>query len=409
MISKILSKKVEDYSVCYLCEITLKDFIENLPTSFMEYDIQRGVVSNIYLDNLVETVLSNSNIPPITLVTEDSEVLEKEMLKLNTFKILDGLQRTFRLKIIWDTIVFFLSVLDEEIFEFNKFQLSRKYGKDLQKLGSSIFIFEKIISYYKKCGHDKEILLSTFVNNRQWFIIWENLSPQKQVEKMLILNAGHKPVSIRHQLELLFINLIPYFSEHKSLTLIREKDMPSTTYGKRREVGQFHFAHIISSVLSFANGDTITTNASLINKLQEEENKIDTYKQFFTFAFLDQVVAFLVALDNLLTQQYGQTGTQWIGRETVMVGLFGAIGKLYHESNDSLSYVYLFNEFLNILNTHEEILNLRDYNDFRNSMDLSKVNVGNVSKKAIFNGIYSLLKDKNNTPIEWSKFEGASN
>lgn len=402
----ILSSKMEGTSTSYVCELSLKDFVDNLPPSFMNYDIQRGVVSNIYLDNLIDTVLAKSSIPPITLVAEEAnvEMITNHVKKIDIkrYKILDGLQRTFRLKTIWDTITFFTSIKTDEVLEYNKFKLSRTFGKELQKINSSTIILQKIINFYKHNGNDE--LLNTFTENKQWFIVWENLSPEKQVEKMLILNAGHKPVSIRHQLELLFINLKTTFEQNEQFSLVREKEMSSIVYAKKREKGQFHFAHLISSILSFANGETITTNASLINKLQEDENKIDKYKQYFTYDFLNSVVTFLIQLDNLLESQYGETGTQWLGRETVMVGIFGAVGRIYQEKENYLTYAELFEKLLNLVRSNNHILNLNNYNEFRNNMNLSKVNVGNVSKRAIFEGIYNLVKNDLTTPIEW--YEG---
>lgn len=405
MKAKILSAKVEGSSTSYICELTLQEYIENLPISFMEYDIQRGIVSNIYLDKLIDTVLFQANIPPITLIAEESNIIldenEPSQLIIERYRILDGLQRTYRLKIIWDTIQFFIKNYNMEMLEFSKFKLSKEYGDELQKINSSTLILEKIITFYRENGCDREILLNTFSTNIQWFIIWSNISAEKQVEKMLILNAGHKAVPIRHQLELLFINLIPYFQDNKNLSLIREKEKSSTFYAKKRERREFHFAHLISSVLSFANGKTITTNASLINKLQETDPKMETYHEFFTYHFLDEMIEFLTNLDDLIADQYGEEGTQWLGRETVIIGIFGALGKLY-KNDYNKSYSQLFKEMLKKVEENPGILNLENYKEFRNNMNISKINIGSFSKKVVFDGIYNLLKSDQNIPINWN-------
>ncbi|SDH54365.1 hypothetical protein SAMN04487975_105178 [Planococcus glaciei] len=405
MRAKILSTKAEGSAISYICELTLKEYIENLPISFMEYDIQRGIVSNIYLDNLIDTVLTQASIPPITLIAEESNIIseknEQSQLSVERFRILDGLQRTYRLKIIWDTIKFFIEYNNTEMLGLNKFKLSKEYGKELQKINSSTLILEKIIKFYNKNNCNQEILLNTFSTNIQWFVIWSDISIEKQVEKMLILNAGHKAVPIRHQLELLFINLIPYFEDNKNLILIREKEKSSTFYAKKREIREFHFAHLISSVLSFANGKTITTNASLINKLQETDSKMETYHEFFTYQFLDEMIEFLTDFDDLIANQYGEEGTQWLGRETVIIGIFGALGKLY-EDKYSESYSQLFRDMLKKVEENPGILNLENYKQFRNNMNISKINIGNFSKKVVFDGIYNLLKKDQTIPINWN-------
>ncbi|HHQ4526105.1 TPA: hypothetical protein ACSP1O_004060, partial [Aeromonas veronii] len=65
---------------------------------------------------------------------------------------------------------------------------------------------------------------------------------------MLVLNAGHKPVNIKHQLELLFQNLLPIFEGVKSgdVRIVREKNISSAEFSKTREVGIYHFSHLIS-------------------------------------------------------------------------------------------------------------------------------------------------------------------
>jgi len=69
----ILSKKLEDGHACYLCEATLEEYISELPEDYYRYDIQRGIESNVYLDNLIDTVLKNRHIPPIVLVVENND------------------------------------------------------------------------------------------------------------------------------------------------------------------------------------------------------------------------------------------------------------------------------------------------------------------------------------------------
>ena len=73
----------------YLCAVTKESF---------EFDIQRGVVKNKYLDTILSSIQRKEPIPPLTLTT-DSAKEEGCTLSFDdgTFGILDGLQRTYRL------------------------------------------------------------------------------------------------------------------------------------------------------------------------------------------------------------------------------------------------------------------------------------------------------------------------
>ncbi|MGC4100189.1 hypothetical protein [Ferruginibacter sp.] len=153
MNAEILDKRNEAENNCYLCKISLFDFITNLPEDYKNYDIQREIVSNIYLDSLVDTVLNFRHIPPIVLVIEKNNYkVQKSNLEISAFKILDGLQRTYRLKIIWDTIQFFEKLLkeDKNFIKLNRLQLSKKFSDKLYNINSSSKVLSYLIDFHQK-------------------------------------------------------------------------------------------------------------------------------------------------------------------------------------------------------------------------------------------------------------------
>src|SRR4051812_29683863 len=110
MKAKFLDVRTEGSAECILCSASLGDYVSSLPDTYQSYDIQRGTVSNVYLDRLVDTVLKKRHIPIITLVSTQravkrvSEHKETYIDLGNRFRILDGLQRTHRLEAINATI-----------------------------------------------------------------------------------------------------------------------------------------------------------------------------------------------------------------------------------------------------------------------------------------------------------------
>ncbi len=404
MLAEIKAVKYEGNKVCYLCEINLKDYITNLPHDFMNYEIQRGIVPNKYLDNLINTVLTQSHIPPLTLVVEEELVPKDNKIEIKKFKILDGLQRTYRLKVIWDTIGLFirLSKTEQDIEKYTQYRLSRLFGEELSKINSSPLVLSKISKYVNE--HQGIDLITLIEQNNQWFEIWGNLSPRDEVEKMLILNAGHKTVQPKLQLELLFLNLIPHLEKHKWINdvqfkLIREREVPSAQFSKKRDVGEFHFSHLIAAILSLIEGNTITTNTSLINELQKSSFDVLDY---FEYDFFESFITFLLSLDVKLRDFYGEDGTQWISRETVIVGIFGSMGRFIKESN--LDYSSAFKVYEDKILSDVRHLNIFEYNIVRSSLNLSKVNIGNVAKKAVYEGIYEFIKNGDLSPVNWKKF-----
>ncbi|WP_221392003.1 hypothetical protein [Dyadobacter sp. NIV53] len=204
----ILDTIHEDSSNCYLTKFTLKDFVISLSEEYREYEIQREIVTNTYLDNLIDTVLLKRHIPPIVLVIDaESYRLNGNEIQISEFKILDGLQRTYRLKSIWETIQFFKNELEysDEFLSFSRLQLARKFSEKLEKINSNSKVLESILKFYKLNILNKQnVNIDDCFLVSQWFEVWSNLSPEQEVNKMLVLNAGHKSVKTQHQLELLF-------------------------------------------------------------------------------------------------------------------------------------------------------------------------------------------------------------
>ncbi len=405
MKATILDYRDEGESTCYLCKLSLEEYIQSLDDTYQDYEIQRGIVSNVYLDTLVETVLGRRHIPPIVLVAENGHCSRREQdLRVDKFKILDGLQRTFRLQAIRKTITFCCENLDrqENYLEWSKFKFSRNFSNSLREINSNTDVLRAVASVFMEKGEAE--LLKSYSQNGQWFEIWKGLSPDAQVKKMLTLNAGHKAVKTRHQLELLFLNILPVLreGEGKDFTIVRERETSATRFSKDREPGHFHFAHIIAGMLSLYEGKAVGTSTDVIQDIQESDVGIEKYAKFTTPDFLKSVVTFLVGLDKQLSEQYGGNGILFMGREVSLSGLFGGIGAV--SENCDRSRLDEMRRFLQIAKTNRGVLNLEQFEQVRNSVDLSKVNIGNVNRKAVYSAVSDLLTAKNPTRVDWRNY-----
>jgi hypothetical protein len=405
--ARVLDSRDDGSSKCFLSSMSLEDYVNALSSSYQDYDVQREIVSNVYLDHLVETVLNRRHIPPIVLVVDGGGYhINGNLLQLQSFKILDGLQRTFRLQAIRKTIEFCCNSLDpnENYLSWTKFKFSRTFASQLHEFDSNTDVLRAIVQVFQKEGENG--LLKTFTKNNQWFEIWVGLTPEEEVRKMLMLNAGHKPVKTRHQLELLFLNLLPVLreGEGQEFTLVREKEISATQFSKRRQTGTFHFAHVITALLSFYEGKPIAPSTSLIQGIQSADSGVDSYMELADPTILKAVVAFLVRLDRELTSQYGENGSLWMGREVSLAGLFGAMGAVADETGRSR--VDVMNTFYEICRRNPQILNLHQFEEVRNNLDLSKVNIGNVNRSAVFSAIKEILGTMPPNMADWRRHFG---
>ncbi|MFQ3251646.1 MAG: hypothetical protein ACI9O6_003496 [Glaciecola sp.] len=399
---KILDVKNEGEARCYLCKVDLYDYVANIPESYQDFSVQRGIVNNQYLDSLSDTVAKKLHIPPIVLISE--EFIEKDnFIDIKNFRILDGLQRTHRLRVILLALSFILDNKNDPDLLDNTNRFYRRNSSELKKIGANNKLLKKLIS------HDVSSLgqVEDFFNgNTLWLEVWSGLSEEAQIRKMLMLNAGHKAVNIKHQLELLFLSTLFKLEEitPPDVEFVREKEVSAITYSKSRKVGHYHFSHIISSLVALSAGKLVNTNADFISEIQNGTLKDIDLVESFDMKLLKNVIEFLFNLDVELSKQYGDIGTKWIGREVVLVGLFGAIGNFSKENSSEL------HDLLHKLTAEiEAIVSYLDLNEFeqqRNKVKLNKVNVGNVNRRAVYSASLNYFLNAPDSKADWLQYFG---
>lgn len=388
----ILDEKYEEEAICYLCKIDLISYIRSIPVTYREFDVQRGIVSNKYLDHLAETISKKRHIPPIVLVTDEVLVSEKNgknFLKIEDYRILDGLQRTHRLKIIWDIVGFLVNARDKIDALDNPAKFTRSHSAKIKSLGGDVKLVRNLIEL--GCA-ELDTQEEFFNGNTLWIEVWNNLERSEQVEKMLLLNAGHKSVNIKHQLELLFLNTLFRLEDiaPQGVNFVREKEQSAIQYSKSRIVGEYHFAHVISALIALSAGKIVNTNNDLVSDMQSNKNEYIDLIEGFNLRLIKKFVKFLFSLDNSLNVIYGDVGVKWLGREVVLIGMFGAIGDFAEEEQEPLEKI--FSDLELKLNYFVKSLQLASFEQERNKVELNKVNIGNVNKRAVFKAIHDLLR-----------------
>ena len=194
-----------------LAKMNLYDYIGNLKRNFFDYDIQRRIVPNLYLDKIWETVLRDDFIPSITLTTTDKAIetdfsKDENLINLSQCEIIDGLQRTYRL---WSLI--YLEKVLEKIQSKSADEIIQFIRDDVTYGGNKLFNL-KILSRknLKTLLENNHALLDKYIEAYRSFDIiiniWVNLSQEEIIRKMLTLNAGQKGVTSTHQFELLFLH-----------------------------------------------------------------------------------------------------------------------------------------------------------------------------------------------------------
>ena len=199
-----------------------------------------------------------------------------------------------------------------------------------------------------------------------------------------------------HQLELLFLNQLSFIKKRFSnIEIVRGKDMSTLAYAKSRKKHQFYFAHIIETILSFLNEDVVTLNSSLIQSIQEGDDASIRIQE--NPEIISETIDFLLKFDDILDSQFGNEGTKWIAKDTVLTAVVVAISRTKKT----------YKEFLNLLNKYPDMLNINGFNEWRKTLDISSINIGKYTKETVISGVSDFIR--NSQQINWKKYSGGEN
>ncbi len=285
----------------YLIEIEIKEYLALAKKILTLNEYQRKRVKSSYTiySLLKEDLKKGCLIPPIVLASGKENVsgagitkekLEEE-LKEGNFLILDGLQRTYTL-------------LDLE--------------KDLI------------------ASKDNELLES--INKRKLRIeIYYGINRLGILYRMLTLNTGQTPVSLRHQIEILYLDYLHVdFGEIK---LLRETDDETPT-----EPGEYRFKDVVEGFNSYLERNEfpldrfdLLENIKGLEKLSKENQQKDLFKEY-----IETFHKFIVKVSDLASNweytddkeikitgmPFGTNTHKIFGKSQVMTGFGSAVGKV---------------------------------------------------------------------------------
>lgn len=284
----------------FILQITIEDYLQIARKAIDSNELQRKRIkkSNSIFNLLKEDFLKKCIIPPIVLAITDEKRVDlieastiKKELKSGHIIILDGLQRT-------------LSLI-ELIEELKK----DKKVKELQKLLES------------------EVRIEVYVGLNRLGILY----------RMLTLNTGQTPMSLRHQIEMLYLSYTE--TDIGDIKLIREtNDKPISKLNR----GEYKFnyavegfnAYLERNELPILKADVIE-NIKSLEKLSKENQNNELFSNFITT--WDKFVQKMSELSNDIEfdsencdieKTFAKSTTHFLYKNQAISGFGASIGKL---------------------------------------------------------------------------------
>ncbi len=404
---EVLDTKVVNGNTWALCKGNLLEYLKSLKPNFFEFSVQRKIVSNVYLDNIYSSIEKGEPFPPVTLMY--SRTIQKDSkgriidITSNGIEILDGLQRTYRL---WVLLYFYELIKESKASDLKSLAEAAKKTPQGEIVLQNRFITPKLIKSLFNKENGKmyiESLIESYSQFEVYFYIWTGLNDSAIIRRMLILNAGQKSVSSTHQFELLFLHFFEdeKLGYNKNVSLVREKDPRYRNVQRgNRTCGEYLMSSIVIALQSFINGKQLRIMPS--NLINLDDNKLlnnQNLENYFNAQTLSEFINHVYALGKKLSLK-SDGYIKWYGKDTVLSGVFGAMGAISKEQNVEVK-VSDIDSFIEIIDNSKDPFELGKYDDaYENKLVSKNVNVGNAVRKAIFNYTKDLLMGK--TP-DWER------
>ncbi|QTN47320.1 hypothetical protein H7683_06755 [Ectopseudomonas mendocina] len=230
--------------------------------------------------------------------------------------------------------------------------------------------------------------------------LWLNVPFGAIAYRMLLLNAGQRPMSVKHQVEVLSSKLVDDLQTVQDLTIFRASDTR-----RRAQPGQFQLAKLAQAFQAWLQGQP---NLDLRNSVMEEllaESAIEVLGHSVADSLtpntnkedgFSQLVSWIVQLDVAL----GIDNLQFLGNETVLLGIAAAVGAL--ERNETLS-PRVWPALGSLLNSARKdargALGLDTFESLRQGIDSSKTNVGVATRDMIFSAFKEFIRGAADTDM----------
>lgn len=224
--SKTIDKKIQTSN--YLIELTFGEYLEfaNKIIENNEYQRKRVRSSMSIYSQLKEDLKNGCIIPPVVLAIDDKDMPDEGLNKTNIKEclkkslILDGLQRTFTI----------IDAHNELI----------KEGKDI----------------------------SNFTESKLRAEVYGGIKRFGLLYRMLTLNTGQTPMTLRHQIEILYSD---YNINIPNVTLLKEVQGQNP-----QEIGEYKFQDVIDGFISYLQSSYLPMTRSTVLEIIKTLETIST-------------------------------------------------------------------------------------------------------------------------------------
>src|SRR5690554_5569857 len=345
-------------------DIKISDYLDLVGDDFDRFEIQRKRQDPKKYSRLKEDIKKGALLPAITLAINPSKVgdflaeveakksdhLITKLIKSPDLYILDGLQRSYIIKDLVDEGVVF--------------------------------------------NENQKLLIE----------IWFESKIEHLIYRLIVLNSGQKPMSMRHQVELLFTTLKTEIEEEiPNLKIYVEKDGQI-----RSQAMKFSFDRIVNAYYSFLTKSPEIKRDNLIVKKLNEDDILSSNEQELNanynhfIGYLKKYCALDLNMYKIHSSGAESTGFKnWLADENTLKGFFAAVGRYSSDEKKKERVNNALDKLIKeaIKGVHDPMY-LNVFYELKTGIDSKKYNVGNETRRLIMDGFREFFIDEGDTTFD---------
>jgi hypothetical protein len=340
--------------------------------------------------------------------SEENLVIQRDIIKGS--KPYKNLRADLKIGCILPTIV--LAVRDIEASVTQKYDPKDGFMKasreDLDRLQEAIRIIKPdhvdIVDGLQRTNalrqtHDelaKEDRLA-FLKRSLRLEIWINIAFFPLAYRMLLLNAGQRPMSMKHQIDILSGGLAKDLEDLSGIEILKVKD-----HKRRVRPGQFHLSTLAQAFQAWMQRSPNVDRTNLVVETMVVDEALESLGIDLTDTDGNQRDGFRQLVDWLLQLDHalGEEQNRFFGNDTVVLGFAAAIGFVH--KNEMLQD-RLPGAMARLIETVEkgesDPLGVSTFEEIRKSVDANRRNVGEATRGLVFRAVREYIMQNGMSPM----------
>lgn len=230
------------------------------------------------------------------------------------------------------------------------------------------------------------------------------------IYRIIVLNAGQKPMSMRHQIEILSLSLKEVLEKQiPGLELVPEVDG-----GRRTKARKFALDRVSSAYHAFIIKSPEIEKQNLVAQRLSEDSVLHQEVSQFGEQFVDFIEVFkqYCLIDDavepyLPTEEGGQSATNWLGNENTINAFFAAVAD-FGSDDDRRRRIGVALENLRgsiVMENSDGPLGLAIFQKIVSGFPSRKTNIGYATRKLILVVFKEFFRDEGKTPLSeiWAR------